>query len=168
MEEPERVYVAADRSILWRELVHLIGPPSVFVGLFWIPSSDGDLDLSLPWVAAIWVTFALPWGLFGAVPRWIRHRRTIVEASADRLVVRSGTRVLLDLRRQDIVQIRVRGRADWSSLMFPFNHHPGPFPVLTVWSSERWESPPLFLWGKASIQLERDLNRVLEMPRYHG
>lgn len=157
--------MAADRSILRRELALHLGAPSVFVAFGWL--STGGEDASLPWVVAIWIGMVLASGSLGALPFWIRFHRINLEATTDRLVARSGKQVILDLRRDEIVQIRVYGRADWSSLLWPHNHHPGPFPVLTVWSSNRWESP-IMIWGKAAIELERKLNLVLQLPRYHG
>lgn len=141
-----RVELRADPRILIRELALVLAVSSAFIVIGVLASDDG---VDWAWVAIVWSVFVAVFATFGTFPWWWRYRHVRVEATRDHIRVSRGDTTLLDEEAAAVIQVRVRGRTDWHSLMWPHNTHPGPFPVLVVWTdTQRFESPPLRIWKK--------------------
>ena len=64
------------------------------------------------------------------------------------------------------VLFRVDGSAGWSNLLIPFNIEGGAFPRIRIWTDERFEGPPINLWGAVSAwNAERQLETAIKSKR---
>lgn len=109
--------------------------------------------------SGVWTLMTVPWWWFWAA------RTSCVVTESEVLILR-GQKVLRSWPRRSVFMAKIDGSAGWRNLLTPFNIGDGAFPRIRIWTDERFEGPPIMLWGAASAwNTERQLESAIKSKR---
>lgn len=109
--------------------------------------------------SGVWTLMTVPWWWFCAA------RTSCVVTESEVLILR-GRKVLRSWPRRSVFMAKIDGSAGWSNFLTPFNIVGGAFPRIRIWTDERFEGPPIMLWGAVTAwNAERQLESAIKSKR---